>query len=289
MLTIKRLIGAFLFFLFCVCPLAAQSPPTQQNIIKPVPKQERATTSSPTEIGQQYPKTTNQHNPPNKQITSTDKAKPTIDNSTSDISDNYQKENLEIQRKLSESTDVIARFTVLLVIFTAVLAGVAIWQGYHLKKSVNSLRNAERAYIFVKVRLRDDTIKTIPEKATENFCEYVVMHKGKTPAILMSVNVFAGVYKKDIPGITSNPARTIPPGTIIIGDIPDDMSFSAPFWITKEELELIDEFSARLVCMGLIQYEDIFGIPHETGFCWEYQSRVKDFDPADDHERNYRT
>jgi hypothetical protein len=289
---IKKLIWIPLFILFFACPSGAQSSATQQNFIKPVPEQERATTSGPAKIGQQDHKTTNQNNPPNQQITGLDKIKPVIDNSKSNISSHYEQQNLEIQRQLSKFTSKIADFTLALVIVTAVLAGMALWQGYQLKRSVDSLRNAERAHIFVKVRLQDDKIKIIPgETPTQNLCEFIVMNEGKTPAILMNVKGFAGIFTQDdlpeIASITSD--SKIPPGTVIIATIPNEKTFTAPFYITDEEEIYLYSASHRLFCMGCIQYRDIFGISHETGFCWEYQPRFTDFYPSNDYKRNYRT
>jgi hypothetical protein len=183
-------------------------------------------------------------------------------------------------------------FTGLLVLFTAVLAAVGFWQGRQLKRSVDSLCNAERAYIFAKVKRHPDSkpgqiIESIKEGY--NQARIIATNHGKTPAIITKANWYVGVFEdieidNKITELEYLSDSAIPPSIIInSGDtkkgIPDCI-------VSISEINKID-ITANYVCFGRIDYKDIFDKIHTTIFCWKDNGVF--FAPDENPNRNYHT
>lgn len=170
-------------------------------------------------------------------------------------------------------------FTFALAVFTFFLTIASIWQGYQLKRSVDSFRNTERANLVVMVQHPEDM------SHIKSLCDFIVVNAGRTPAILTNIN---GSYEKidsgnTIPKISPQGDHKIVPETIIIGIGAEN---SKPFRAKNEQAFRDDN---RLICIGRIQYKDIFGNSHATGFCWEYLFDVEEFRPINDPNCNYHT
>jgi hypothetical protein len=120
-------------------------------------------------------------------------------------------------------------------------------------------------------------------------CKFTVYNAGRTAAILTNVNSFYKILpiEDTIPEISSQDDHGIVPDTIIIGGSPGIWD-SKPFETTCHDTDPGDS-SIRWICRGRIQYKDIFGDIHETGFCWEYVPSAKEFYPIKDSKCNYRT
>lgn len=127
---------------------------------------------------------------------------------------------------------------------------------------------------------------------TEYVAQIGIVNGGKTPAVLLDCSYTARIIGLDeeLPEISKiDPdKRWIPSGTVIIR-ANYERTESAIIQTSAIEMKSVESCINRLFCYGVIRYEDVFGKPHETGFCWEYQDRFKDFYPAKDHKRNYRT
>lgn len=156
------------------------------------------------------------------------------------------------------------------------------------EKSANALPAMERAYIFVEVRRKNPKARlTINFNA---FCEVVIRNYGKTPARIRYVERFANVFYGVTPeidinrtGIMPQIERIIISGGEEIIDV-DTAAISAEKWD-----DAVKNPDARLLCYGLIQYEDIFGENHNTGWCWCFEPiTTKDFHFLD-HPNNYHT
>lgn len=154
------------------------------------------------------------------------------------------------------------------------------------KDSADALPAMERAYIFVNVRRKEEQKEFVVGK---NFCAIVVLNEGKTPAILKRVNKLAKVfvYPYTIPEYPCVPYPKMP----VVEDIiarRDLRWIDVDFILTQEELNHINSGSGVLICLGCIQYEDVLGKLHETGFCWWYELTTNEFYFLDD-PNNYRT
>jgi len=224
-------------------------------------------------------------------------------------------EELERERKnQQENTPInnrIANFTKLLVIVGVLQFATFIAQAIILSISLIATKKAadaakqsaevaaknseviptiERAYVFVEV---DFSQEFIPDRGiTEFIAKIGIANRGKTPALLLDCSYIAKVVglNEELPEISKMeiPSPWIPAGTVVIG-ADDKRIVPATIQTNAVEMKSVEAYTDRLVCYGVIRYEDVFRKSHETGFCWEYQDRVKDFYPAKDHERNYRT
>ena len=169
----------------------------------------------------------------------------------------------------------------LIAFFTYALVVV----GYFTMRSVdNTAKAAERAHIVVTVRLKT---LLVPSDTQKNVCEFVIENVGKTVAVITSINGQATItedLKYPPPCFRKG---TIPGGKILSAK--DDFAEDAPFLMTKQEGHWVEGISVYLLCFGVIKYQDVFGDSHKTGFCWEYQPRLKDFYLSPNRKLNYRT
>lgn len=296
---IKKLIGSFLFILFFVCSIGAQSLETKQEIIKPTPKQERATTTGPTKAGEYQKGSATHKSTANKPTTIGEEPKPKVENNTTKSRHDYETENLKVQRQLSKSTEVIATFTKVLAIVGGFQIIVFLIQVFLLKgtlnatqvaadaakKSADALPAMERAYIFVEIRFKEPFKEPVLD---QNFCEMVITNYGKTPAILTYIEGFANVFGDYIPQkIEFERTGIMPYYEKIMGSRGEKIiDIDCITSLTKEKIDAVKEM-ARLICFGAIHYEDIFGKCHKTGFCWIYSTISHNFHFLD-NPNNYR-
>lgn len=156
------------------------------------------------------------------------------------------------------------------------------------EKSADALPAMERAYIFVEVRRKNPKARlTINFK---NFCEIVVRNYGKTPAIVRYIETFVTVLYGITPEIEIKRTGIMPKMESIIvsgGEEVIDIDTTA---ISEEKWnDVANNPNARLLCYGLIQYEDVFGKCHDTSWCWWLNLiTTKDFQFLD-HPNNYYT
>ena len=198
-------------------------------------------------------------------------------------------------------------FSLFLVMFTGVLAAVAIFQFFVLRKTLRETQKAanaakdsadalpilERAYIFSKV---------IPSRKIEIFhggfdydkgleAELWLKNHGKTPAIIKEI-AFWG-YKYDSP-IRDKliVIKVHAPRESFIGhdeEFEED-SYGFPF-ITKDEWVGLCTIPHKLIiyCVGYVKYTTIFGEEHCHFFCWEFDGPTGKFMLSPDSELNYDT
>lgn len=306
---IKRLIGVFLFLLLCVYQLAAQSLPTQQNVIKPVPKQELATTTSPTNTGEYQKSPKNHKSTTNKPITIGQEPKSKVENNTAKSCQDYEAENLKVQRQLSESTKIIADFTKALFVVGGLQVLIFLVQILLLLGTLNATKIAanaardsaaalpaiERAYLLVKVfmdKAHDINIGPDEEAAPNDRVEVTIINVGKTAALLTGITYTIAIFDntrevdKYLSEVIAN-YSVIPSGTDIIEEIGERL-LPTLFYMTHSKWKELMLKSKILVCLGCIHYEDVFGNPHRTVFCWNYETYVG-FHADKDPERNKRT
>lgn len=171
------------------------------------------------------------------------------------------------------------------------------------KKTADALQSAERAHVFVKVKLtasKKDALEIINYGNNQGgkmiVIELIATNYGKTPAILMNINHIADIFDDiEIDDLllkgASDPTIAIVPGAELIGSgINEARSFPVLFLMDDKKRELISNHAYKIVCFGRIQYKDVFDVSHDTVFCWEFNKLIDDFYPGNkDHKRNYRT
>jgi len=156
-------------------------------------------------------------------------------------------------------------------------------------KSVNAMIASERAYIFVEFIL-DEVLRSSPS-GFPNIFRIKLWNNGKTPAEIVMIRAYA-VIRLGVPEAIieiDGRDRELPPGL----GIAKDCSFEVPVTCTMTHTELgeIERWEKKLYCVGRISYRDIFGNPHDTGFCWEvlYHMNNARFVPSRDSLLNKRT
>jgi len=195
-----------------------------------------------------------------------------------------------------------------LIGFTAALAVVGIFQFAILYRQTCYFQRTERAYVFATI---DDVGKDkdfIPfdpsgKSATELYIKATglstrepsihvkLSNDGKTPAILTRISADARIFSiKDYPNEEKNiEYGEIPSGGIIIQS-GKKFIFSTPISISISQWKEIQAKQLLLVCWGRIEYKDVLGDSHETGFCWEYMAQNTCFNISQNNRRlNYFT
>jgi hypothetical protein len=166
------------------------------------------------------------------------------------------------------------------------------------KKSADALPAIERAYLFVKIKMYNPepegiagTIDDTPQFNTDNV-KVIVTNRGKTAALLTGIPYKIKVMGNAIIDVvltefTYYCGSAIPSGTSII-ESKEEVTLTADFFMTKPEWRQITMGESFLTCLGCIHYEDVFGNPHRTVFCWKYE-QFSGFHPDKDPKRNERT
>ena len=193
-----------------------------------------------------------------------------------------------------------------LIGFTGVLVLVSLIQAAILYRQTLHFRRTERAYVFVT--LNDTDKNFIPSEpseksATELFLdrmrpsprepsiEIELSNEGKTPAILARVNTDAQIFSiTDYPTEKTIPEyNEIPSGGFIIQS-GKKFVFHTPISISISQWKQIQAKQLLLVCWGRIEYKDVLGNSHKTGFCWEYIEPNKCFNISQNNTKlNYYT
>jgi len=146
------------------------------------------------------------------------------------------------------------------------------------EKSASALPLIERAHVFVEIGL-DGLGFNFPKgfhfyKDANDLgtCSVIAHFKnhGKTPAILTKLHLVmdkvpAYAYPTEITEIIKS---EIPPGIVISSELTYDIP--ATTQITPDEWERINAGEILLICYGRVEYKDVLGDKHGTGFCWEY-------------------
>jgi hypothetical protein len=209
-------------------------------------------------------------------------------------------------------------FTGLLAAFALIQVGVLIWQGCSMKgtlqltreaaavakesadaakESADAIQSAERAYLFVEVRLNSDNPNENRIIIGDNHIEIIATNLGRTPAVILNIQKFCQEHPdrtaidnlvKDIDRVASNKPTAITPGTRVIGGGDSGRIFNAIFPVNNEQFRDIGIETAILACLGVIQYKIVFGEIHKTVFCWEYEPRFG-FGPDENPKHNYYT
>lgn len=181
---------------------------------------------------------------------------------------------------------------------------------YAATKTISTLESQERAYLFVEeinllqednlyigtsYNSPEDIIKIgTMESPGENHAQLTIINHGKTPAVLtgiyMVIDLFdnASSVAEYFGNILQPTNPTIAHGTEVI--ISGKKGFhNSDFLMSTNLWQYVITSESDLLCVGCIKYEDIFGKPHNTVFCWKYEELKNDFSPYNKYRFNYIT
>jgi len=155
-----------------------------------------------------------------------------------------------------------------------------------LKDSRSSFRQEQRAYVAVTVFTMSNP-PTRTDKNGRHVCGDVhVANSGRTPAVNTAIFRYATFGPKAQATIEAfKPPERTPPSGAMLGIVGDNYGTACTEKAvdTTTEQNLVNG-TLPLYVYGVIEYDDIFGNPHQTGFCSE---RVIDSTAfigcADDH------
>jgi hypothetical protein len=198
--------------------------------------------------------------------------------------------------------DRVADYTEVLAWFTAILALVSSAQIAFLfradktsrisanaaKQSADSLRNIERAYVFIDYELLRERNTALKEGGIRNKqIALVFKNFGRTPAIVNGIN-YKCLYWQNryLPEMKAD-RKEIPSGIAIGSGSPRD--FPAFFEGTQCHINEAMSGAGSIYLYGEIAYLDMLGEQRETGFCCEWNFAEGQFFMAPDTKLNYYT
>jgi hypothetical protein len=185
----------------------------------------------------------------------------------------------------------MARWTRRVGIFTIVLAAVSFvsaiifyfqlvamqTQATIMQNQLNEMRSpsAERPYLFIA----HDDRAPIPEGPEildpGKILRVLFKNYGRTPA------VYRGFYPRCGYSLTSPPNLRYPSdkwaSSVLVGSSETIGPLECPLEATKEEIARAQSGTGYLFMAGKIGYDDLSGLPHETGFCLVYKPSTNGF------------
>jgi hypothetical protein len=161
----------------------------------------------------------------------------------------------------SLSTFVVAIFTIVM----CVLVG----------RQNHATRLMERPWIVV------DMEKPVPYESNKKI-RYVatIMNQGHTPAWITAMGSHGQIVKtiEDLPkqpqydmaGPFSKKGSPMPPGAVV----------HQPFWLEETRLSQVERGESTLFLFGMVKYRDVFGVEHETRYCYQFKPALGLTDPV---------
>jgi hypothetical protein len=175
------------------------------------------------------------------------------------------------------STVIIALFTVILGLFTISLSRSTRIAAEHIPR-------VERAYLFLWKQL-PNKINANPLGGDILEVQFAFRNEGKTPAILRQINVEIRVTDA-YPTAFRQLATDMSVGfTLSSGQTSDFLKCRR--LIHPEDWEAARQRKRVVLFLGVVKYKDIFGAPHETGFCLEWDGNG--FSPSPTEKLSYYT
>lgn len=136
------------------------------------------------------------------------------------------------------------------------------------KISAESISTTERAFVFVTVEFDGGNIYTSEDGDRCGRFIAKITNYGKTPALLKEL-YFHQVAQTEIPTeFMETPDTKFPPGCAIANGGYEPVSCS--FSINPATFSKIEANEVKWYCYGRVEYVDIFGNLHKTGFCYEH-------------------
>jgi len=179
---------------------------------------------------------------------------------------------------------IIALFTVILAGSTIGLWGVTRIAANAAKTAAGALPNVERAYVFLAAEFQHSRKpNAIPGTGDIIEVRFALKNHGRTPAIMRQINAEIRVVDQ-LPTAFRQIASDMPQGLVISGGETTD-------FLTHRQLIPAADWAAfprrtrLLLFLGVIHYTDVFGKPHETGFCLDWDG--SGFGPSPTDTLNY--
>jgi hypothetical protein len=157
------------------------------------------------------------------------------------------------------------------------------------KKSADSLRNIERAYVFIDYELlkeRNAAIKVGGISRCKQI-ELVLKNFGRTPAVVNGINCKCHYWPNRYLPETEPDSIKIPSGIAIGSGSP--WSIPANFEGAVSDIDNAMNGAGSIYLYGTIMYLDMFGEQRETGFCCEWNFAEGQFFMAPNTKLNYYT
>ena len=248
-------------------------------------------------ITQKQQKTEQKQAPPENIPVPVQETKSEVIKDTSKKPDNHPDERLDIDRQLAEYTRQLASFTLALVVVTAILAGIAIWQGIQMKATVSLAREEFNATHRPRIVVR--RISPIEEGGAITGIQYTVHNVGDTECTITAISdqIWMPGAARDLPAI---PAYTPHREQLIPLECNGSMAIRHP----DTESEFIDELNflfgfaeesnpghvviPRLLFLGYVNYIDRAGTKRQTAFLRQFNFTTKRFSPIDHPEYEYQ-
>jgi hypothetical protein len=189
------------------------------------------------------------------------------------------KQNETPQDKFSRRT---ANATVLIGVLTIGVILVAIFQYVVFSHQLNVMQgqldemrspHAERAYLFIA---HDDTVPATPDEISPGKV-YRILFKnyGKTPAVYRGIHTMCSYWPTESPNPKFSAEKW--EGSIVIGVNEPIGPFDCPLTASETEIAKAARNEGYIFMIAKIDYDDIFGEPHETGMCVVYKFATKGF------------
>ena len=143
------------------------------------------------------------------------------------------------------------------------------------KASSDTAQKTERAWLIIRVEI---FAFNLPNEGRGMRAKVIVTNQGKTPAVL---RIFRGYlqFRRDVPVALhehDNARNQMPEGLAIGAD--SDESFEVFAHLTEDEMNMVRAIDGSVFAMGLVNYDDVMGNNHETGYCWMTQVRFDRID-----------
>jgi hypothetical protein len=175
-----------------------------------------------------------------------------------------------------------------IVLFTGVLTGVSLWQGWQIredaKQATISEQRQQRAYLFLsRFGVVDKLGVRYPDAVGY---QLTLKNSGLTPAYNVSVWKSIKVLPADAHNLVIYPEEEKKPDPrFIVGageDVGVPVALTQP--LTSAEKQAITSGIAELYLYGVVQYDDAFGVRRRTTFCLKRYSGGHQMTPC--HEGN---
>lgn len=220
-------------------------------------------------------------------------------------------EKLEIDRKIAEYTgqlsvytkdlsvytQSLSQFTLMLVIATAVVGAIGIWQGIQLRSSVNLARDEFRTTHRPRLIVR--RISPVEENKTAIGMQYTVHNIGDTEGTIIAVSeqvwMPGNMDTVPIPAYTGHIAKAItlkcgdwitiihsPPRDVLM-----DVCFRTGFGEESVKLSITSP-PPDIIFMGYIDYIDGMCQKRQTAFLRKLDFNTKRFNPIPHPEYEYQ-
>lgn len=209
----------------------------------------------------------------------------TVGNPSTKYSSKKAKEDCYLYEVWEWAThDAISVYTLFLAIFTGVIGVTAIVQIRYLRRATEHIPRVERAYVFLAAEFQHTRRpNTIPNTGDIVEVRFALKNHGKTPAIMRRINAEIRVVDQ-LPIAFREIASDMPPGLVISAGETTDF-FTHRQLIPAADWAAFPRRTRLLLFLGVVYYTDVFGDPHETGFCLDWDGNG--FGPSPTDALNY--